>query len=121
MPQFEQRIKDGVKVHTIRADRSNRWKVGMKIHFWLGNQRNTRGKIKPYQFGLGEVSDLQRIEIDSRHDRVIIEDYAYSTIDALNDIAVNDGFDSWQDMKLFFHNSFEGWLIIWKNFTPTNP
>ena len=63
-PRFEQLIKDCVKVHTIRADKGNRWYIGTKIHFWLGNPRNTRGKVKPYQFGVGEVSRVETIRMD---------------------------------------------------------
>lgn len=53
--QFIDRIISGQKVHTIRDDKFNRWKVGNKIHFWFGNPRNTRGKIKPFQFAINNI------------------------------------------------------------------
>ena len=36
--EFERRIKRGEKIHTIR--KGNRWKPGMKIHFYIGTPRN---------------------------------------------------------------------------------
>lgn len=32
IPKAEENIKAGIKVHTFRTDRSNRWKAGMIIH-----------------------------------------------------------------------------------------
>lgn len=120
--KFEQLIKDGVKVHTIRADKGNRWKVGTKIHFWLGNPRNTRGKNKPYQFGVGEVS---RVEIlikitacpeEWQNDVVYIgEDAVLKADEELNALAINDGFESWAEMREFFPTHFVGKIIFWKN------
>jgi hypothetical protein len=43
-PKFEKLIKERIKIHTIRADKRNRWQVGTKIHFWRGNPRNIRAK-----------------------------------------------------------------------------
>ena len=61
-PKFESLIKDEVKIHTIRADKGNRWKVGTKIHFWLGNPRNIRAKVPPKAFGYGYVKEIKEIE-----------------------------------------------------------
>lgn len=119
-PKFESLIKDEVKIHTIRADKSNRWKVGTKIHFWLGNPRNTRGKNKPYQFGLGEVSRIESIIINTHTDTIYIGEAKFKSKVELDAIAKNDGFDSWQEMKCFFIGDFGyfvGKIIFWKNCT----
>lgn len=119
-PHFEQLIKDGVKIHTIRADKGNRWKVGTKIHFWLGNPRNTRGKNKPYQFGLGEVSRIESIKINTHTDTIDIDGVRFQSKGELDAIAKNDGFDSWQEMREFFIGDtgyFVGKIIFWKNCT----
>jgi hypothetical protein len=63
LPKFEGLIKQGIKKHTIREDKYNRWKEGMKIHFWSGNPRNTKAKNKPHCFGIGRVESVQRIRI----------------------------------------------------------
>ncbi len=31
--QFVEKIQNGIKKHTIRADKNNRWRDGMTIHF----------------------------------------------------------------------------------------
>lgn len=125
-PEFMTLIKEGVKVHTIRGDYHDRWKVGNKIHFWFGNPRNTRGKMKPYQFGVGEVSRVEKIRIDFgilqewQNDVVFIgDDIRLNTEDELNALAVNDGFDNWLQMKQWFFNldgQYLGKIIFWKNF-----
>lgn len=124
-PQFKDLIKQGIKQHTIRADKHNRWKVGNKIHFWIGNPRNTRGKNKPYQFGEGICSRVETIKMtfsipeDWQIDEVKIgEDIILKTDDELNALAVNDGFENWSQMKLWFDNEdkiFVGKIIFWKD------
>jgi hypothetical protein len=124
--EFIDRIKSGTKIHTIREDKHNRWKVGNKIHFWSGNPRNTRGKVKPYQFGIGEVSRVDIIKMyfaiheDWQRDIVYIGNYVVlDTIGALNALAENDGFDNWEAMKHWFVNpdmQYDGKIIFWKNF-----
>ena len=125
---FRDRIISGTKVHTIREDKHNCWKVGNKIHFWMGNPRNTMGKTKPYQFGLGEASRVEDILMDF----AILEDWSTDTVyigddiilksdDELNALAENDGFDNWEQMKLWFDNPdrwYSGKIIFWKNFEP---
>ncbi len=124
--QFVDRIASGAKVHTIREDRHDRWKVGNKIHFWFRNPRNTKGKEKPYQFGTGEVSRVETIRIDfailegRQLDTVYIGDDIILQSEAeLNALAENDGFDNWWQMKLWFVNidgQYFGKIIFWKNF-----
>ena len=114
-PKFEQLIKDCVKVHTIRADKGSRWQVGTKIHFWRGNPRNTRGKEKPYQFGTGEVSRIEEVKINPHLNYVVIDGVEFCAKGELDAIAINDGFENWEEMKTFFTDVFVGKLIFWKN------
>lgn len=117
--EFETLIKSGVKIHTIRVDKYNRWKVGRKIHFWLGNPRNTRSKNKPHSFAIGEVLKIEQIQIDFACDVVYIGNNRLDKIEQLNELAVNDGFENWLQMKKWFENdsgNFFGKLIFWKNF-----
>jgi len=129
---FLQQIVRGTKIHTIRQDKHNRWKVGNKIHFWMGNPRNTNCKKKPYPFATGLVSRVEDIRMDFaipedwQPDVVYIgENIILRSPEELNDLAVNDGFEDWAKMKLFFNseNQFFGKIIFWKNFDliPTNP
>ena len=126
-PQFKDLIKQGIKQHTIREDKHNRWKVGNSIQFWMGNPRNVHAKNKPHQFGNGICSRVETIRMDFsipedwQNDRVYIgNDIVLKTDDELNALAVNDGFENWEQMKLWFNNSdrqFIGKIIFWKDCT----
>jgi len=113
--KFEQLIKDGVKIHTIRIDTSNSWKVGKKIHFWVGNPRNTKAKNKPHQFGTGKISNIEPIFIDTINNYIIINSVKFGSKIELDEIAINDGFENWEEMKTFFPKIFIGKLIFWKS------
>lgn len=127
--EFRTLITEGVKVHTIRDDKRDRWKVGNKIHFWLGNPRNTRGKNKPCQFGVGEVSRVETIRMNFTHHQGFPHDIVYigddiilNTNEELSALAVNDGFENWVQMKQWFvnnDNQYIGKIIFWKNFLTT--
>lgn len=122
-PEFEDLIKDGIKKHTIRADKGNRWKVGNSIQFWRGNPRNTRGKVKPRQFGTGVASRVETIRMDfkaDQHDNPdtvwIGENIVLRKREELNALAINDGFEDWAEMRSWFENSdgqFFGKIIFW--------
>jgi hypothetical protein len=123
--QFVQRILEGTKIHTIREDKHDRWKPGMKIHFWKGNPRNV--KANPYQFALGEVEKVQTIEIvwtdivvkdfKGRFPHISVDGKPLSTDignDEYDKLAVNDGFSDWKGFGLWFKEDFTGKIIHWK-------
>lgn len=120
--QFVLRIPDLIKKTTIREDKLKRWKVGMKIHFWKGNPRNTRSN--PFQFGEGVVSKIDRVVIDKRspspiriyHDEGTRATFLCSKSDILK-FAISEGFNSANDMFKFFDKKLVGRLITWKNCT----
>lgn len=124
-PQFKNLIKQGIKQHTIREDKNSRWKVGNSIQFWMGNPRNVHAKNKPHQFGTGVCSRVETIRMyfdlaeDWQTDSVKIgNDIFLKTKDELNAFAVNDGFENWSQMKLWFDNEdkmFVGKIIFWKD------
>ena len=112
-PRFEARIRAGIKIHTIREDKHNRWKPGMKIHFWMHNPRNV--KKNPYTFGEGVVYAVR--EIDLLDSSFILQTHAMFPWDSdLGKLlAKRDGFDSVDEMKAYFKLPFYGKVIIWKN------
>ena len=61
-PDFVEAITAGTKIHTIRLDKTLRWKAGNKIQFWKGNPRNV--KSNPYQFGTGICTKVRIIQLD---------------------------------------------------------
>ena len=61
--KFVADIKRGTKKHTIRTDKTRRWRKGIKIHFWRGSPRNKHAKIKPYSFDEGVCKGIEEIVI----------------------------------------------------------
>lgn len=104
---FVEDIKNGIKIHTIRADPKRRWKVGMSIQQWRGNPRNVRQN--PYHFANAICKGIQEIRIFNifnDRDGVIINGVLL-TPDQIERLAKNDGFESvdefwdWFSMKDF--------------------
>lgn len=120
--KFKERILSGVKIHTIRTDRTERWKKGQVIHFWRGNPRNTKSEPKPHQFhecNCRSVQDIRiNFELDSHKIDVQIDNRFISQEEIL-ELAIADGFNSVEDMKDWFfktldgENFFKGRLIHW--------
>jgi hypothetical protein len=128
-PKFEGLIKENIKQHTIRADKNNRWKVGNTIQFWNGNPRNVHSKNKPNQFGTGVCSRVETIFMQFQKsakdftDMVKIGETILESKEELNALAINDGFDNWEQMRIFFGNEgncFSGKIIFWKDFSPND-
>jgi hypothetical protein len=57
-PRFKDLILSGEKIHTIREDKTGRWKPGMSIQHWMGNPRNP--SKNPHQFAKGECKAVQK-------------------------------------------------------------
>lgn len=113
---FVEKIKVKEKIHTIRKDPNNRWRVGMSIQFATGV------RTKHYrQFKVGDCKGLQSISIRPMpcdifgQSRVIVDgnDLSYQQIEQL---AKNDGFDSLNDFWDWFNKDFDGWIIHWSDF-----
>ena len=120
--KFKERILSGVKIHTIRTDRTERWKKGQIIHFWRGNPRNTKLEPKPHQFHECNCRSVQDIRINFELDTHVISvqiDNRFISQDEILELAIADGFDSIEDMKDWFfkaldgENLFKGRLIHW--------
>ena len=118
-PQFKPLILDGTKIHTIREDTHDRWKVGMKIHMATGV------RTKNYkQFAEATVSEISTIEIkwygskefSNRAVQVKVnETNITNTFDTLDLLVKNDGFSNRQDFFAWFNEDFTGKLIYWEN------
>lgn len=122
------------KIHTIRQDLSNRWKVGMMVDFFI----NARTK-KAFRFAPRvPVISLQNIKI-TRTDHLSMSSYPFQmyiqtipidnvqykrsfiveidgsiiSLSKLSKLAINDGFDSVDDFFNWFCDDFEGKIIHW--------
>lgn len=104
---FEEKIKKGVKLHTIRYDEKGRWKKGRKIHFSTGARTSNYNCFK-----ICECTGTQSIEIYNR--RVWVNGVELEFCD-IEDLAINDGFDNVTDFWAWFdkYSPFEGKIIHW--------
>jgi hypothetical protein len=100
------------KKHTIRADRTNRWKVASKIDFTINI-----GTENEFKFAEGECKSIQKIKILPKNSScdIFIDDEKLSTKQVV-ELVQNDGFDSLDDFMAYFDTDFEGKLIHWMNF-----
>lgn len=111
------------KIHTIRRDLKNRWKVGNKIHFVINNRTKDRQQFAPIMkvksiqkikiewiphvnMYHGEEKDLPIIHIDG----VKLERYDFYKL------FENDGFEGYKDFFEWFNEDFEGIIIHWTDF-----
>lgn len=103
------------KIHTIREDKNNRWKIGNKIHFIINNRTKNRFQFAPVLY----VKNIQPIKIyNVFNDRSAVEiDGKLLTNKQIDQLAANDGFFSTDDFWDFFSGSdFEGKIIHWTNY-----
>jgi len=107
---FEEKINNGIKIHTIRLDKHDRWKTGIKIHFATGARSGNYNCFKE-----GACIDTQKIKIKGR--RVFI-DHVDCTWEEVEVLAKNDGFDSLDDFWAWFdkYSPFNGKIIHWTKF-----
>jgi hypothetical protein len=102
------------KIHTIRKDEKNRWKVGNKIHFIINNRTKNRLQFAP----VVQVKSIQLIEIGNIfNDRRFIKIDGVELIEKeIETLAENDGFFSVDDFwEYFSQTDFQGSLIHWTN------
>jgi len=112
-PKFVSRIALGIKIHTIREDKTERWYTGRTIHFWFGNPRNI--KNNPYQFRKGICILTQKIEIKNKCIYIDNRELKLCS-DKVELLAIQDGFDSGQEFFEWFDKDFSGKLIHWTDY-----
>lgn len=122
LPNAEQNILAGIKIHTIRADKVNRWKAGYEIHHAVNNRtpqyrcflknrcRSTQQVLIVLLKGTSQPPILS-ITVDRR--RLNREE--------VHKLAVNDGFNGEAEMiKWFFKDPkdevWSGKIIHWTPF-----
>lgn len=99
--QFILKIKDGSKIHTIRDDKKNRWRNGMKIHF-----RTPRFSKNNHQFKEGVCVSTQRILMTSESNDIIMISVGSKVLDTYEErleFALNDGFGDWDSFFNWFY------------------
>ena len=119
---FKHRILDRTKKHTIREDKSRRWKAGRSIEHWLGNPRNKKHNPDIHQFGKDVCQCVQAITIVNSKDSgkmVYVYDKTHTlhpkrlSVDQIEILAINDGFDNTEDFWNWFSETTSGYIIHW--------
>ena len=110
------------KLHTIREDKTDRWKIGNKIDFFINCRQKDMFRFAPVL----NVFSIQEIEIEW-HKRVrsdihfwykdvsISINKKYLSCEQCIQLAENDGFDSVEEFFEYFNEDFKGKLIHWTN------
>lgn len=110
------------KLHTIRKDKSNRWKTGNDIHPVINNRTPDRFQFAPTI----KCVSIQKIWIKAKKRKILVENYIDDdkTIpdnfyrkelqaDEVYNLIQNDGFDSEEDFWNYFDKDFAGKIIHW--------
>ena len=109
------------KIHTIREDKKNRWKVGTKIHFFINCRQKNMFRFAPVL----PVVDIQRVFMTylphlGNGFELSIDGKQLMPYE-IEQLAVNDGFDSVEEFENYFisvmkDDEFSGKLIHWTDF-----
>jgi len=112
---FKDKILNGSKRQTIRGIRKNPIKEGEKLYLWWKQRSPQREKLGEAKcVSIRHVYINNGVEIKKPNDN-----FASFLINdgELNQFAIADGFDNWQQLIEFFENAhglpFEGVLIEW--------
>lgn len=124
--QFPDKIIAGTKLHTIREDSKDRWKVGVCMHMATGVRSKKYNCFKQdickgtqqivIEYRIESIEEILSTEILVSIDNQYFYDNLTSdskTIERMKKLALNDGFDSIDDFFDWFYTDFTGKLIHW--------
>lgn len=112
---FRQKILLGIKIHTIREDKPNRWNDTRMIQFV------TRGKnFSCEKFAEMPCTGIQKIQIKISEfapcfNEILIDGKEIFDFKTLTELAQNDGFENFEKFRNWFNIDFEGKIIHWTN------
>ena len=124
MATFEEKILKGKKIHSIRTDKTKRWKAGMSIQFWRGNPRN-RGSYFGHKFpgdppGCVSVQEILIQREGEIPDPFITVGGRILFFDQMRELIGNDGLTPTEFMDWFLPpgvDEYKGRLIHWTDKT----
>lgn len=115
---FVKDILEGRKIHTIRADKNDRWHVGRKIHHWWRNPRNRH--LNPYCFLENACTGVQRIRFYKVRGQIgVAIEGTVLPIKIIKKVAANDGLTYEEFTNYFMPKNgeiLEGKIIHWTDF-----
>lgn len=123
------------KIHTIREDKTNRWKPGMMIDFFINARQKNMFRFAP-RIQVVSIQEIFMTRRGSMLEITIAEEGSYIGgddfyVDAFNQgkLSINDGFDEYDDFRNYFINVieengkstgnywFKGIIIHWTDLT----
>jgi len=110
--QFVPKILDGSKKHTIREDATNRWKEGRVMDMATGVRTKQYNKFTE-QICTGIQTILIIRVSDELNQTIVNVDGRELSLDEIQKLAWNDGFENLIDFWLWFKDGFDGKLIHW--------
>ena len=125
--EFKDNIDRNPKIHTIREDRKNRWKEGKNIDFFINSRTENMFRFAP-KIAVISTQELKINWFSDKRDLApckaggiynyveVIIDGKRLEIKDVEQLAINDGFDSVEDFFDFFNQSFKGKIIHWTKF-----
>ena len=110
--QFVPKILDGTKKHTIREDATNRWKVGRVMDMATGVRTKQYNKFTE-QICTGIQTILIIRVSDELNQTIVNVDGRELSLDEIQQLAWNDGFENLIDFWLWFKDGFDGKILHW--------
>ena len=106
------------KIHTIRKDNKNRWKPGMMIDFFINARQKDMFRFAP-KIPLKDKQRIYMTYIQGRFEVSVDDRYMYWK--DIEQIAINDGFDSYEDFRDYFISEmvdyyYSGYILHWTDF-----
>ena len=106
-------LEKPIKIHTIREDKNERWKVGTKIDFFINVRQKNMFRFAPVL----PVVSTQDIEIEYTGSGVynawVFINGKLMNEKNLLEFAQNDGFDTIEDFFAYFNKDYTGKIIHW--------
>lgn len=107
-----------LKIHTLRADEKNRYQPGKLIHPFINNRTKNMFQFAPV-FPVVSIQTIQfcygEIKIDNSIPAIFI-DKLRITYEVIQQLAINDGFETVGDFFNWFDEDFTGKIIHFTNF-----
>jgi len=117
------------KIHTIREDKNNRWKVGTRIDFFINVRQKNMFRFAPVlpvvstqpiqiRWYYQKEYTVARIYINDKNTACGVwnkgfEDTPIFNGNKLLEFVNNDGFDTVDDFFKYFNKDFDGKIIHW--------
>lgn len=103
------------KLHTIRTDEKNRWKPEIMIDFFINARQKNMFQFAP-RIPLKGKQRIYMTFIQGRFEMSVDDKYMYYP--EIEKLAINDGFDSYEDFRDYFINEmvegyYGGYILHW--------